>query len=956
MKTDESAVAFKEFIDSLPSGNKAKGSAFEEFCVEHIPNQKGLGIEQAWLWKDWKHRWGADLGIDFVVRDSSGGFWAGQSKALGDGAQVSKREVDSFLNESAGVIPDLGVHFTRRLIVTTGDGLGRNAKSALSRRTEIPTLVLSRKSLETWTLSPASHKAEVAKKTPKKHQELAISKVKKHFEGNQKGQLIMACGTGKTLTALWIYEALESELCVVAVPSLSLMKQTLNVWSAEARRKFMAISICSDETVAPSLDQLVSSVIELEVPVTTKPSELTQHMRIEMPKVIFTTYASFPKLIELLTAVGVRPDLTIADEAHRTVGQKGRLTSLIHDSAKYVSDRTLFMSATPRIVAGDKRDSDGEFEVLSMDSEEHFGSEIHNLTFYEAIHEEKLLVDYEIHNLIIKDDELFNNLAIDSKLKGHAKDEQQSLFDAVIPQVTFAFLKKLGLGNTISYHSRKARAESFKAALNSMGDPELEAHFVSGDMSSRAREEVLDKFKLRASEYTIVSNARCLTEGIDVPNLDAVAFVDPRYSVTDIVQAVGRVLRTSPGKKKGHILVPMIVSSSGEYSRESYMGIMRVIKAMESHDPSLIDEINAVSRALGAGEEPSRLSKLKLENLSELPDDFMAKISSNLLIETLDAFSAGLGNLISFIKIHDRQPVRGEEWMGRVPERWRSKQRSNYNAGLLSERRIGEIETAFEDAFGPDYWAWDQQLAHDLEMAGHLEEFVKSKLNGGTYYPYVRVHRKAGKSVCEHGVDVGKWSFSLNIRARKTGLDGLLKDRIDRIQNYTTKDSNVETFLWALDQYLAYRNDHDGFPPDGDFRTGTFGTTATVGYPLGDTVANWRASRKKKSGQGAMPEWKVKALDEVGFEWTVPRGNFRKTRRKDGADLDERVRELSEVMGKIRRRPRRGEFRFTSKPEADMYIWINRAVAGKLALTDEHVKKLHNLGIKAQARNSLGDT
>ena len=881
MTTEESREAFLDFLRSLPSGNTAKGTAFENFCVEHLAGQPGLGIEAAWLWSDWKHSWGPDLGIDFVAKDSNGDYWAGQAKALREGALVSKREIDSFLNESAGVIPDLGIHFARRVIITTGDGLGRNAKAAVSRRTEIPTLVLTRSSLEAWVLNPQQRKEPREKKSPRKHQLTAINKVKEHFESHHKGQLIMACGTGKTLTALWIYEALQSDLCVVALPSLSLMQQTLDVWSKEARRAFKAISICSDESVAPGLDQLISSVLELEIPVTTSAAELKKHMRADQRKVIFTTYASFPVLIELLGAVGARPDLTIADEAHRTVGQKGRLTSLIHDSSVYESDRYLFMSATPRIITSEKVGSDGELETIGMDSENDFGRVIHNLSFYEAIHEEHLLVDYEIHNLVIQDDELFHNLAIDAKLSGDDKEKQQSLFDAVIPSITADFLKRLDLRNTISYHSRKSRAESFKNALNTSSDPELQAYFVSGEMSSKARRVILDKFQSSPVRHTLVSNARCLTEGIDVPNLDAVAFIDPRYSVTDIVQAVGRVLRTSPGKSKGHILVPIIISSSGEFSRESYMGIMRVIRAMESHDPSLIEEIQAVSRAIGAGEEPPMLTKLKLENLSALPSDLMAKVSFNLLLETLDAFSAGLGNLVEFIKVHQREPKRGEEYLGRTPENWRSKQRTYFNAGLLSDRRIEQIETAFREEFGEGFWTWDSQLANDLYMADHLEEYIQHKLNGGTYYPFVRVHRKAGKSVCSHGEDVGKWSFSLNVRARNSGLSEELQKRIARIKNYTTKDSNVENFKWALDQYVAYRDEH-GYPPDGDYRTSTFGTKAARGYPLGDTVANWRATRKRLAGQGAMPKWKVEALDNVNFEWEVPRGNFRGTKRVDG--------------------------------------------------------------------------
>lgn len=942
MKALEDADPFRDFLNNLPDGKKAKGTAFEEFCVRYLPMQPELGIVKAWLWNDWKHRWGADLGIDFVAQDSTGGYWAGQCKALTEDALVSKREIDSFVNESGALIPGLSVPFKRRIVITTGNGLGRNAKAALERRTDAPTLVITRSSLEHWKIDSDSLVRDQPKKKPKPHQLAAISKVKEHLQNHNKGQLIMACGTGKTLTALWLYEELNSDFCVVAVPSLSLMEQTLHVWFAEASRKFKAISICSDDSVAPSSDELVSSVIDLELPVTTNVEDLKKEMKSDLPKVVFTTYASMPVLVKLLDSIGKHPDLTIADEAHRTVGQMGRLSSLIHDSSVYQSDRFIFLTATPRVVNTEKLNAQGDVEVLSMDSEKDFGPVVHNLTFFDAIHKEKLLVDYEIHNLIIHDDELFQNLAIDAKLKETDRIERQSIFDTVIPDVIVKFVVENKLGNTITYHSRRSRAESFKDAINAMDIQNVEAYFVSGEMSARQRSRILDKFKEKDVRHTIISNARCLTEGIDVPNLDSVAFVDPRYSVTDIVQAVGRVLRTSPGKIKGHVLVPMIVNSSGEYSRESYMGIMRVIRALESHDPSLTDEIQAMSRAVGSGLEPAGLTKLRIENFSGLPQDFLEKIRTNLLQETLDVFSVGLGNLIQFIKHHGREPNRNEEFLGRFPEGWRSKQRSYYNAGLLSERRIVQIEEAFRQEFGDNYWSWDPQLANDLEMANHLEEFVLGKLDGGTYYPFIRIHRKTGKSICSHGLDIGKWALTLGVRARTTGLHEQLKKRIEKIPNFTVNDSNVETFWWARDRYVEYRTKH-GFSPDGDYRTDTYGTKAIRGYPLGDTVANWRATRHRKNG--SMPQWKVEALDEIGFEWKVPRGNFRNTKRLNNQDVDVRIKEVSQILNRLGRRPRAGEISFKSAPDTDVAHWINACVSRDLRLTENQSKALQKLGI-----------
>ena len=916
-----SNTGFAEFIARLPEDNKAKGTRFEEFCVENLPLQPGLDIAEAWLWEDWEHRWGADLGIDFVVLDRSGNYWAGQSKALKKGSLVKKGEIDSFLNESAGKIPTLGVHFARRLIVTTGNGLGRNTSAAVRRRTEIPTTVITYDSLEDWVIKGSIETPMAPRFEPRKHQLKAIKKTVKGFDSSDKGQLIMACGTGKTLTALWICEELSPNLTVVALPSLSLMRQTLEIWSQQARKEFKAISICSDDSVAPGEDLLITSVLDLELPVTTNLESLKTEINTTRPKVIFTTYASFPVLCDLLQAASLIPDLTIADEAHRTVGQQGSRSTLIHDKTRFISHKTLFMTATPRVIKAPKGDRETEADFASMDNPELFGPVFHSLSFFQAIHEEHILSEYEVHGLLVKDPKLFLDLGIGTRARGSSSEELRSIFDLLIPAVLAKFAKKNSLRSIITYHSRKDRAQSFKDALNANLDSGIRAFFVSGEMTAKNRARVLDNFDDDGAATTVVSNARCLTEGIDVPALDAVAFIDPRYSVTDIVQAIGRVLRSAPGKTKGHVLVPMIANEAGEISQESYLGIWRVIKALESHDPSLTDEIEAVSREVGAGRVPRGLSILKIESLGEFSAEFIDKVTSQVVSQTLSSWGMSLGNLIEFIKQHDRQPQRNEEFRGRLPEGFRNTLRTHYKAGLLSAIRIGQVEKAFAESFGSDFWSWDSQLAQDLEAVDHLEEFVRSKLKK-EYSPFVKINRKPGKSLCKHGFDVGLWALSLQTRARRTGLSDELQTRLLKVPNYTTEDKNRAIFEWARERYVEYFEEH-GWSPMTDYRTGTYGSGALLGYPLGQTVSNWRATKKR----GSMPKWKIDALNEVGFHWEVVLGARPNKKRLPDSEWWARYREADELCKVLKRLPTKHEGRFKKPPNGLIRPWIDLQIA-----------------------------
>jgi len=229
-----------------------------------------------WLWKDWPGRWGADAGIDLVAETRSGDLWAVQAKAYGPSASITKADLDTFLSESSR--PE----FAARLLIGTTDHLSHNAHRTIEAQ-EKPVRVVTASELAKATLDWPQHPDELKakplpKKSPRPHQRAAIKDVLKGFKESDHGQLIMACGTGKTMVSLWVWENLDAPTALVVLPSLSLLAQTVREWCANARKAFDFLAVCSDESVTDS-DLIVRSASELPFATTTNAEEVAAFAR-----------------------------------------------------------------------------------------------------------------------------------------------------------------------------------------------------------------------------------------------------------------------------------------------------------------------------------------------------------------------------------------------------------------------------------------------------------------------------------------------------------------------------------------------------------------------------------------------------------------------------------------------------------------------------------------------------
>lgn len=469
----------------------AFGGDFEWLCkwfLENAPRYRGQ-FDKVWLWKDWPDRWSTDAGIDIVARTRTGELWAVQAKADHPDRAIPKREIDSFLSESNRPV------FAYRLLMATTDDIGSTARCTLHGQEKPVGLVLRGHFLTEelyWPVQIGGTATRLPRWEPRFHQSTAIKAVIDGFRDHDRGQLIMACGTGKTLTALWIAEQLQSSLSLVLVPSLSLVQQNLAEWGRHAAADFDTLVVCSDESVVQSkADTAIQSTADLGVKVTTNVAEIRRFLgqRRKRPAVVFATYQSSDRIAaaQKTGSAGVLPsrppkpfDLAICDEAHRLAGHAAGLFATVLDGKKIKARRRLFMTATPRYFKEHvkRRAEELAFELVSMDDEHAFGPEFHILTFHEAISATPpLLTDYQVVVIGVTDREA-KAWAEEARFVRTA-DGLNTDAGTLAAQIGLAkAMKKYDLRKIITFHSSVAKAHWFVDATQQNSLPGVIPHLT----------------------------------------------------------------------------------------------------------------------------------------------------------------------------------------------------------------------------------------------------------------------------------------------------------------------------------------------------------------------------------------------------------------------------------------------------------------------------------------------
>ncbi|MBI2694921.1 DEAD/DEAH box helicase [Mycobacterium nebraskense] len=732
-------ATFSELFARLDPDPRVRGKQFEHVCkwfLTNDPTYKNT-LRRVRLWSEWTGRWGGDAGIDLVAEDHDGRLWAIQAKAYAPENTVTKADVDKFLAESSRAV------FSYRLLIATTDKLHHIARRTINDQEKQVAFVGLSDLLTSevdWRTNPFDMRPSPPPRPakPREHQREAIRDVLKGFTKSDRGQVIMACGTGKTLTSLFIKEKLAAERTLVLVPSLSLLKQTMQVWRVNARVPFGALPVCSDETVGGSgEDAAVGHTSELGVPVTTDPSDIAAFMRRRSgPSVVFSTYQSSPQIAAAFV-LGPVPafDLVIADEAHRVAGPVSSDFGTVVEEAAIKAKRRLFMTATPRYFTGRvlKAAQEADFEVASMDDPTKFGTVFHRLTFGEAI-KRNLLTDYQVAVVGVDDDTYLRWAEKGVLLTRDGK----KITDArtLAGQIGLAkAMRRYDLQRVISFHSRVKRAREFSAEMPDViawmpvrqrPKGALWSRHASGEMSAGERHVLLQHLsRLNDAERGLLSNARCLAEGVDVPTLDGVAFIDPRRSEVDIVQAVGRAIRKSEAKTVGTMVIPVFIDTDEdpEVALDSsvFKPVWDVIKALRAHDEELGEQLDELRRQIGRkGGRPRLPGKIHVDLPNAIGRDFSNAFDARLVEQTTAAWEFWYGLLQQFTKEygHARVP-RGYSSDNHKLDNWVTNQRAFRRRGVLSEERQRRLEQL-------PGWAWDPHDEQWEQTFSALQEFAKA--------------------------------------------------------------------------------------------------------------------------------------------------------------------------------------------------------------------------------------
>jgi predicted helicase len=637
---------FRTLLNSLRDASKSereKGTYFERIAVDFIKNDPGMAqeYEDAWLFSEWakdKGVDGRDTGIDAVAKLRDGGWCAIQCKFYREGHHIQKADIDSFFTAS-GKNP-----FTRRLIIDTTDApWSANAEAALDgQQIETTRIGLDRLSDSpiNWASYLLNDEIKVGpKKELRQHQSEALECVREGFAKGDRGKLIMACGTGKTFTALKIAEALVGvgKSALFLVPSLSLMSQTIREWTIDSTTPLASFAVCSDAQVGKrriSTDDVAEvEAHDLDYPATTNPSKLATKVGkapADRMTVVFATYQSIQVVAAAQIEHGLPEfDLIICDEAHRTTGAKfpGEEDSnfvRVHDQSFIKGKKRLYMTATPRVFGeGVKaKASDASVELCSMDNEEMFGPNFFQRGFGWAV-ENGLLTDYKV--VVLAVDETMVSSSIQRRLA--EGDNELKLDDATKIIGCYKALTKAGLKEDVAADpapmhralafckdiasSKLVRDEFAAVVADYLASEEgkeveegrvplgCELQHVDGTFNAKARNLALDWLKAdqTANVCRVLTNARCLSEGVDVPALDAILFMHPRKSQIDVVQSVGRVMRRAEGKRMGYVILPIGVPAGmtpeeALNDNERYRVVWQILNALRSHDERFDSTIN----------------------------------------------------------------------------------------------------------------------------------------------------------------------------------------------------------------------------------------------------------------------------------------------------------------------------------------------------------------------------
>ena len=626
-------------INGLAETQRDRGTYFEYLARAYFQNEPTYQNEfkNVWMLADVPEEFGipkVDLGVDLVAEKFTGELVAIQAKFYNH--SIQKSNIDSFLGELGKDYYESGI------IVASTDKWGKNAEKALADRSDVIRIGLSdlRNSQIDWSKFSFESPEVVAVKAKKKlryYQESAIQSALNHFTENNRGQLIMAPGTGKTFTSLKIAEAMardaskEQYTILYLVPSIQLLTQTLRGWNNDTEMTMSSMAVTSDRnasrgSVKQDESNLTIKASDIGYPATTSSKKVVENYLELMtrPKkellVVFGTYQSIDVLGEAQKEGFPEFDLIIADEAHRTTGAKAfgdeaSSFTKVHSDLNVKGIKRLYQTATPKLygIEAKKKAEENSSVISSMDDENLYGSVFYRLGFGDAISQD-ILTDYKLMVLAVDETVVQKDMqkALADSENGLNIDDVGRIigvWNGMIKRESFAdkvsgepMQRAIAFSRTIEDSKRLSTQfeNVVNEYLNSDEGYSVNVRHVDGSMNALEKNEALDWLAsddIPEDSARILSNVRFLTEGIDVPNLDAIIFLSPRKSQVDIVQAVGRIIRKFEGKEYGYIILPIVVPA-GETpetildNNKTYDVIWQVLNALRSVDERFEATVN----------------------------------------------------------------------------------------------------------------------------------------------------------------------------------------------------------------------------------------------------------------------------------------------------------------------------------------------------------------------------
>ena len=842
-----SFTELEERISALGAVNtKVLGDAFEMFIEGLLATQPKFQVDENWVVGqvplDVRQKMNLPpdaKGIDGIFRTRTGTLVPYQVKFRTGRPKLTYTEVAPFLG--------LTERAQDRIIFTNCNDVALDAKNRDAMRTvrgiDLDDLAPDDfAAIEAWL---KERPVPIEKRTPRPYQQEAIDGICNTLAEHDRATAVMACGTGKTLVALWAVERMQPRSVLVLLPSLTLVQQTLDEWSRHNGwgDRFSYICVCSDKTVAKN-DDIELHRMDVDFPVSTDPADVRSFL--EQPsdgvKVVFSTYQSSPIVSE--GARGLDPfDIAIFDEAHKTTGpQAGLFAHALFDSNIAIAKR-LFLTATPRHYRIGKRDKDGNLLVVSMDDESVYGPRAYTLTFGEAARQ-GIICDYKVVISVV------DGADIDQFLLQHGitlVEGEQIGAKWVASQIALEkAIEETSAKRAISFHSRVSMAEAFSSDTPRGISRYLEGFttfHANGKQKSSERKQILKAF--RDAPKALITNARCLTEGIDIPAVDMVAFVDPRRSKVDIAQAAGRAMRKpyNSDKTVGYVVVPLFVErDEGEtfeeaLKRTDYDEVIAVLNAMREQDDELVDIIQELKEAKGRGEvfNPRALAE-KVQLLG--PSVSLEALQSSIFAEVVESLGDSW-----------------DEWFGRlqaykeefgdclVPYAYETSSGSKLGSWITTQRRTQDELSAERverlDAIG---FVWDARAAKWEESFQALQSYLRD--HGSTLVPRGYQTRS--------GLDLGGW-----VIRQRVNRESLPIERLRKLQDIGfVWDARGDKWENGFKELEAYRDAHGDCLVPFDHQTSS-----------GFKLFVWVNSQRQNYKKGKLSREKQQRLDELGFLW-----------------------------------------------------------------------------------------